>query len=208
MKVKITFCLVLVGFASGTVASDGVVSGDVGYIYSGEQEGSYLETNLFYGLPWGVNGFTYVDLYNLGGYFGETSLDKPMWKGVGPKIHLQHVDEPFSNAGLGVSAVIPGLPEGIFLKVGLVPLWTNKYGSMKKTMAEYCFSVELPEKFVLSGFGNVDLVSKPTWGYGELEIARRIGKNVRIGYSASLCSKGHGKATPDLEHRIALRIGF
>ena len=51
------------------------VSGNIKYIHTSDESrssGSYLESNLFYGLPRGISGYSFVDLY----YHGMVILEE------------------------------------------------------------------------------------------------------------------------------------
>ncbi|HUW43562.1 MAG TPA: hypothetical protein VMV95_01195 [Bacillota bacterium] len=188
-----------------------IKKGSVEYIQSEINENSYARPNLFYQLG-KINGFTFMEFYkNHKGYFGKTSLDKEVFKGISAKAIINHSGEPFGQLGLGVKAKIPHLPKGVYADVGLAPLWVdNEWKIMNKIEAQYFFDISLPLGFSVNSFGTMDFAGTdgkgPQWGYGEINLGKDIGP-VRIAYNPALLNKGN--ALPRLEHRatISLNLG-
>jgi hypothetical protein len=198
-------------FSKPTIA--GELNGDIGYVHSEEKDRSYVEANVFYGLPARIRGFTFLDFYRgEGGYFGKTILDKSLVKGLNLRGQVVHGNELYTQAGIGVSFDASGMPPKTFANLSLIPFWMSKDGESieNKSVLGYCVGADLPYDFSIKCFGDVNLDSEDgiTWEYGELELSRKIGLNGMMGYSAALANDGAGKSTPKLEHRIAIRFKY
>lgn len=186
------------------------VSGNVKWIQTTEEAksyGSYVESNVFYGLPKGVNGYTFVDLYNDGGYFGRTSWNKEIGNGISGNVEVNHFDEPVSNIGVGLKAQVPKLPENAFATISLMPLYVDRKGNRVNNQAllQYFGILNLPKGFTLFSFGELD-VARGEWLYGELELGKKLFGVIRGSYNPSLISDGD--MIPDLEHRFAVTVDF
>ncbi|KYK26581.1 hypothetical protein AYK26_07410 [Euryarchaeota archaeon SM23-78] len=182
------------------------LSGDVEYIITKDKADHYLRPNLFYTLPGDIQGFTFIELYKGGGYYGRTTLDKMIKGDIGLTGQIIHASHPGSEFGLGLTAIIPHLPKSMFGKVAVRPLWIDKQGKLvDKLMTDYFVDITLPKGFKISTFGGWDLRAKggPQWDYGEIFIGKEFGK-VKIGYCGALINDGD--ALPDLQHRIAVGL--
>ena len=213
-NVRNIFCSILVvALATALpIKAEDNVSGDIGYVHSEVKDNSYVEANVFYKLPGKIKGYTFADFYNgEGGFVGKTSLNKPLWKGVGPRAQIVHGNRLFTRAGLGIEAKIQKMPKNTYMKMRFMPLWIDENGKLaeNRVVAGYSCGADLTRGFSLNSYGEMNLGAKngSTWSYGEIELAKKFG-DMRLGYSVALNNKGEGKATPDLEHRIALRFNF
>ena len=177
------------------------------------------ESKLYYGSMSSFGGnffphheYTFVDFYNgEGGFVGKTSLNKPLWKGVGPRAQIVHGNRLFTRAGFGIEAKIQKMPKNTYMKMRFMPLWIDENGKLaeNRVVAGYSCGADLTRGFSLNSYGEMNLGAKngSTWSYGGIELAKTFG-DLRLGYSVALNNKGDGKATPDLEHRIALRFNL
>lgn len=184
------------------------LDGNIKYVHTKDVANSYVEASAFYKLPGKISGFTFVDFLNGKGYFAKTSLEKNVASVVNAKAQLVHANEPTTQAGVGVSAVIPHMPKNTFAKVSVMPLWFDAYGRVKdKVIVGYFGSVDLPMGFELSSFGewNIGAEGGPKWAYGEIELGKNIGP-VNVSYNPALV--GDGDAIPRLEHRVSAKIDF
>lgn len=192
--------------------AQGNVSGSVEYIQSMQKDGnSYARLNGFYTLPKGISGFTFTELYKDGkGFYGETALDKEIKNGLGIKLRAFHANEPLTKAGIGVTQSIPHLPKNAFAQVGFIPVWVGNKGKTvgDNAVTQYFASVDLPHGFRVSSFAEWELLGKDgvQFGYGEINVDKKINSNLTIGYNPVLINKGN--AVPRLEHRVVGRIGF
>ena len=186
------------------------VSGNVKYIQTTEESnssGSYPECNVFYELPRGINGYTFIDLYDHGdGYFGRTSLNRELGRKVRGNVEFNHFNELFSNVGVGIKAQIPRLPKDAFATVNVMPFYVDRRGNRVKNkgLLQYFGSLTLPKDFTLSSFGEWD-IARGKWEYGEVELTTDLGP-FTAGYNGGLI--GDGDATPNLEHRASLIVNF
>jgi hypothetical protein len=203
----------LVGLSTilGT-ARAGSVSGDIGYVAREQNKDSYAEANVFYGLPGKINGYTYLDKYNEdGAVYGKTTLTKAIAdSAVSARVQGIHNDEELQHTGIGLEAKLQ-TPKNIFATVNCTPVWLNGDGQKEEDVikAKYYISIDLPMKFNLSSFGEVNVANTKgvTWEYGEIELAKRFG-NFAIGYNAGLWSKGDGIIAPKIVNGIAVRYKF
>jgi len=180
------------------------VSGNVRYIHSEINQNSYVQSNQFYKLPQKIRGFAFLDFSKSNGYYGKTSLEKEIYKGINLKNQTIHCNEPLTQTGLGISAKpISKIP----LKLSYLPIWIDKQGKkVDKNILGYYFALDIPLGLSLSGFGEWDVSNNPKWTYGEIELKREIKKRVSLSYNPAL--KSDGDASPKLENRISLAINF
>ena len=194
-----------VGLASMLpMKTEAQVAGNVEYIQSEKNEKSFARANAFYGLPQGVNGFSFIEFYKNGdGYFGKTMLNKPIVSGLGPKVEAVHDGELVSRVGFGASLSVPGMPKGSYLNLGLIPVWLSEEG--KRLQAQYAFGFNLPKGFHFNGFGEMNLRAQggPRWGYGETELTKDIGP-FELGYNMRLYDDGN--ASPKHQHGMILTL--
>ncbi|MDP3986912.1 MAG: hypothetical protein Q8P81_01660 [Nanoarchaeota archaeon] len=195
----------------GRAESDNL-SGNVKYIQTSNESnslGSYPETNVFYGLPRGMKGFTFMDLYTDGdGYFGKTSINKHLTHGVSAKAQAIHGgNNPVENIGLGASVVVPGLPERISASVTGLPVYLDLDGKRvnDKSRWSYFINTSLPRGFNVSSFGEWNVADSPKWTYGEIELTKQVGP-VTIGYNIGLID--NDSAIPCLENRASVIASF
>ena len=185
------------------------LDGNIRYIQSKNNAKSYVETRVFYDLPWNMKGYTFIDFYKNGnGYFGKTFWNKTIKYSVGLEEQIIHNNEPFTETGFGVNAFIPYIPKKAFAKVSVVPLWFDKNGKLEdKVTVGYVGSIDLPKGYKLSSFGEWDIGAKggPKWTYGEIDLGKKIGP-VYVSYNPALIS--NGDATPRVEHRISVSVDF
>lgn len=225
MKKKIRNLATAVAIAAASILPmkglEAQMHGSAEYIHNAEKtENSYGRFLGFYNLPEGIGGFSFMELYKNGkGYFGKTYLDKSLVGRVGPRIEADHIGNPLSQIGVGVSTTIPGLPEGAFARVGVLPFWIGREGEKivgNKTMLQYAFSVPITKGLNLRGFGDWDLSAEggPQWSYGELETTVNLGemlgidalKRIKAGYNPVLLNDGD--AVPQVEHRGIVGVRF
>lgn len=204
---------IVVGAATLALSSpriDADVSGNIKYIQTTQESnslGSYPEANVFYGLPRGISGYTFLDLYNHdGGYFGRTSWTKDFrdTDELALKLEGNHINTPLSDIGFGARVNIPKLPESIYGNVSLMPFYFNKKGVVTKSLFQYYATTNLPYNLNLSSFGEWNL-RNGQWEYGEVELAKDLGF-FRAGYNCVLLN--NSDAIPTLEHRASVIVDF
>jgi hypothetical protein len=183
------------------------IKGNVEKIFSQKKENSYVRLNAFYGLPLGINGYTFIEHYKDGkGYFGKSMLAKPITKNLAGKMEMIHINDPLSQAGFGLEATLP-TPKGTTAKVKFLPVYLDdkgKYVKDKKVLGYFIFA-DLGKGFEFSGFGEYNADAKQ-WGYGEFELNKSLGKGIKIGYNPALMPEG--KPLPKVEHRAKVQINF
>jgi hypothetical protein len=166
----------------------------------------YVAANMFYQMPSGIDGFTFVN-FSEGGYYGKTTLKKQIDEGISVRGQTVHANEPITQTGVGIGAVVPGLPKNTFLEVNYMPAWFDENGLVEdQAQAGYFVSVNLPAGIQLSSFGDWNVTGlNPKWMYGEVEVSKKFGP-VSVSYNGALI--GDGDATPDIEHRVAVAAEF
>ena len=165
----------------------------------------YARPNIWYTLPGHIEGYTWGEFYSSGGYYAETYLDRPVTHGFMVASQMEHIDEPFTQAGIGVGYQIP-LPENAYANIKFLPFWMDKDGvAHGKMEINYCAGVELKHGIKLDTFGVVN-PKIGQWDYGEVTLTKSIGKKVDAGYSAAL--KNKGTLAPYVEHRAIVRVNF
>jgi len=181
------------------------VHGNVKYINSEKNEFSYIQNNNFYKLPFGVKGYTFFELYKNKGYYGKTSLEKEIYKGIALKTQTTHINEPVSQHGIGASLKIPGTS----LKLSHLPSWVDKQGKkIDKKVAGFYFSLDnLPYGLDFFAFGEWNTSKSPEWSYGEIEFYKDFG-NYMVSYNPAFKGKTKPSTIPRVEHRIAVGVNF
>lgn len=168
-----------------------------------------LRPNLFYNLPGKIKGYTFLEFYNKGGYFGKTILNRP-FKNMTLEGEIKHINDSYSKHGMGIGKKIQFTKDS-FLKFKLLPLWFDKAKLISDNTACYSFNVNLPHKTHIGGFGEINLtnnLSNARWGYGELEVGRKMTKRIDAGYCAALKCEGPGKIIPRIENRVFGRVNL
>lgn len=192
------------------------LSGDLTYFAAQEADSgaptTYAEINHSAKLPYGIGTFGFIDLYGEGnGYFGKTVVEKSLTEKLSLRGHALHINEPFSQAGFGLSYVLP-TPKKVFAKLSYLPLWIDSEGKKVEDnqILGYFASVDLPHNLSLFSFGEINPVAAkgPQWSYGEIELAKNFGKKFSIGANIQLNCKEPGKLEPEVVPRLAARIKF
>jgi hypothetical protein len=197
-------------FSATTLCSAQQVSGNLKYFQATKPaECSYTEANTFYSLPGGINGYTFMDVYGDRTSSGKTTLSKKTGEDNISLIgRIVHSDEPLTEAGIGFQNQV-NLKNGYF-SVNLIPFFFDKEGNHEsgRMAIEYCFGRELGRGFNLEAFGDWMINhGKTSWDYGEIELTKKFGKHLKIGYSGALCSHGNS-VMPKLQHRAVVRWDF
>jgi hypothetical protein len=181
----------------GIGAKKADASGYIKYTQA-EKKNSYTEVSADYPIL-SINGSTFIDFYNNGGYLGRTSLRKKILKDVNCKLKINHDNALFAQAGLGIETIGN-------LNISFMPLWADSKGRVKdKCILGYSGNVDLPKGFKLNFFGEWNLGKSIQWGYGEIDIGKKIGP-VSISYNPAL--NWDGDFSPSLEHRAAVKKEF
>jgi hypothetical protein len=187
------------------------LSGSMEAIKSFKPKQSYVRPQLFYDLPADIKGFTFLEFYQDGNsYFGRTNLTKEITKGIGLRAEAIHGSGFPDNYGLGLDATISN--EKVFANLYLTPFFVNnKLKKIEnKVLSGYFASMKLPFDLQLSSFGEWNLNGKDgvEWTYGELNLEKKLNKNLSVSYNPALKNKGVGKVIPRLEHRITAKYTF
>jgi len=184
-------------------------TGDVTYFVGGEAKSgaqtSYLQIDHSTTFPYNFKVSGFMDLYENGnGYFGKTILEKGLVDRLNLRSHITHVNDPFSQAGLGLSYALP-TPKGTYAKVGYLPFFVDD-----KQIVCIGAGIELAKDLTLSAFGEMNIAAEkgPEWCYGEVELAKKFGKHFSVGANLQLNRKGPGEATPEVVPRLSLRYLF
>ena len=187
------------------------LSGSMEAIKSFKPKQSYVRPCLYYDLPAGIKGFTFVEFYQDGNsYFGRTKLTKEVTKGIGLRSDIIHGTGFPNNYGLGLNVNMP--KNKILKNLYLTPfLVDNKLKKIEnKVLSGYFASIKLPFDMQLSSFGEWNLNGKNgvEWTYGELNLEKKLGEKLSISYNPALKNRGAGKPIPRLEHRATLKYTF
>ncbi|MBN2051906.1 hypothetical protein JW756_00205 [Candidatus Woesearchaeota archaeon] len=202
-------CAAIVGALSLPIKAKAQVSGSLEGIAGQTKQSTYLRGNFFYGLPGKIGSYTFIELYQDGGYFGKTMLGREIVKGVSAKGEIVHCNEPLSQIRLGLEAKLP-TPKGTTLQVKALPLSIDKRGSIiqDRFMAGYFADVQLGKGLSISSFGDLNLAAKggPIWEYGEVSLKKYVWDGVSIAYNPALISQG--KLAPRVQHRVTIGVDF
>ena len=187
------------------------LSGSMEAIKSFKPKQSYVRPCLFYDLPANIKGFTFLEFYQDGdSFFGRTKLTKEVAKGIGLRGDIVHGTGFPNNYGLGLNVDLPG--KNVFTNFYLTPfLVDNKLKKIEnKVLSGYFVSMKLPLDIQLSSFGEWNLNGKNgvEWTYGELNLEKKLNKNLSVSYNPALKNRGTGKPIPRLEHRITAKYTF
>lgn len=202
----------LVGLAGLVETAAGQTSGGITYFASRESKSpapnSYVELDHSTQVSDTARVSGFLDLYEKGGYFGKTSLDKTISKNSGLRAQAVHGNEYLSQVGVGVNYTLP-TPENTFAVVRYIPAWFDRNGNHvnNKQIVGYFASANLPKDLNLWSFGELNIGKrKPLWAYGEAELSKKLTENTSIGINAQL--NGKGGLTPEVVPRIAFRAKF
>lgn len=214
---KKTLRNILAGISIGVASllpmkSNAQINGNIEGIKSFEPEKSYVRTNLFYGLPLEIKGYTFGEFYSDGeSHFIKTSLDKAVYGNFGIKEQIIAGSGFNTRFGLGASATIP-TSDKTSAKIYFVPAWIDTKGKKvdNRSIFGYFVSANLPFGFKASNFGEINIGAKngTEWGYGEFSLGRDILENLSLSYNPALKNNGIGKAVPKLENRVTLKYTF
>jgi len=169
-------------------------------------DSAYTEVTAGYTLPESIEGFTFIDSFDDGSYFGKTSLTKDIGLGDKIKSTIIHADDIYSSIGLGMSRDYSSSLAD--LTVGFLPLWFDKEGdSLDQATLDYFVSVkDLPFGLDLTSFGEwIISEGSAKFDYGEIMLSKKVG-DITIGYNPALI--GDGDSTPDVEQRISIGYDF
>ncbi|GEM_PF-1738826 len=191
-------------------------TGDVTYFVGGEAESgaqtSYLQIDHSTTFPYNFKVSGFMDLYENGnGYFGKTIVEKGLVDRLNFRGHIVHIDDPFSQAGFGLSYALP-TPKGTYAKVGYLPYFVDDEGQHVDDKQIVCFGagIDLAKDVTLSAFGEANLAAEkgPQWCYGEVELAKKFGKHFSVGANLQLNNQGAGELAPEAIPRISFRYLF
>jgi len=191
-------------------------TGDVTYFIGGEAESgaqtSYLQIDHSTSFPYNFKVSGFMDLYEDGnGYFGKTIVEKGLAGRLNFRGHIVHIDDPFSQAGFGLSYALP-TPKGTYAKVGYLPFFLDSEGQHMDHKQALCFGagVDLAKDVTLSAFGEMNVAAEkgPQWSYGEIELAKKFGKHLSVGANLQLNCQGPGEEAPEVVPRLSLRYRF
>lgn len=173
---------------------------------------SYLEPGMFYKLPGDVDVFSWVDIDQKGGYYGESNFKKKINSKLNAKAQLNHPNSLMGRLGLGASINVPFLPKNAFAEITALPIFFNKDGqTIDRKEINYFVKIDLPYGIEASSFGEIiqENGGETKWGYGEIKIEKEIGNSgIKIGYNPALRNQGEGRMTPKVEHRISISANF
>lgn len=191
-------------------------SGNVAYFIANESsstaQNSYPEINHKTTLPYATTVSGFLDFYGHdNGYFGKTVVEKGIVENLNLRTHVEHINQPISRVGAGLSYSIPGMPKGTFAKLGYLPYFVDDEAKQvdNRQIATFAVGATLPRNFSLLAFGemNIDGAEGPQWAYGEIELAKNFGR-FSVGANLQLNGQGVGRATPEFIPRVSLRTRF
>ena len=78
-----TICGIVLGSLLPLKKAEAQITGNIGYTHSENDSTSLVEAQAFYELPKKIDGFTFLDFYKKGSYFGKTYLGK----NISPRIN-------------------------------------------------------------------------------------------------------------------------
>jgi len=173
---------------------------------------TYPEINHSTTLPYGMKVSGFLDLYGHDkGYFGKTSFDKTLTERLSLRVQDIHVNAPLSQVGFGAIYSLP-TPGKTFAKVSYLPLFLDSKGNQvdDKQMIAFVAGASLPYNCSALAFGEVNVAATkgPQWGYGEIELAKKINDRVSVGLNLQLNNKGQGQIAPEVIPRLAVRGTF
>jgi hypothetical protein len=191
------------------------LSGSIETIKSSKPKNSYIRPCLFYDLPAGIKGFTFLEFYQKDkekdekSYFGRTKLTKEIIKGLGLRLDAVHGSGCPVNYGLGLNVNIP--TKKVFTNFYLTPFFVNnKLKKIEnKVLSGYFASTKLPFGLELNSFGEWNLNGKDgvEWTYGEVNLEKKFKQGkFSVAYNPAL--KNKGGPIPKLEHRVTARYYF
>jgi hypothetical protein len=191
-------------------------SGNVAYFIANESSStapnSYPELNHKTTFPYATTVSGFLDFYGQdNGYFGKTVVEKGLIENLNLRTHVEHINQPLSRVGAGLSYSIPGMPKGTFAKLAYLPYFVDDEAKQvdNRQIATFAVGATLPKNFSLLAFGEMNMAASegPQWCYGEIELAKNFGR-FSIGANLQLNGQGAGRATPEFVPRVSLRGKF
>ncbi|MBS3050757.1 MAG: hypothetical protein J4400_01255 [Candidatus Aenigmarchaeota archaeon] len=175
-------------------------------VVSENRQESFVRPNIFYRIG-NMKAYTFFEFYRSEEYFGKTIIGKDMWKGFGPTGELVVGSDTRNRIGAGVKYSFDGKKADFSLK--FLPAWFDTGGHEERVMLGYSGSLELPQDFDVSVFGEIDVDSPhgAEWGYGEISIGRNFGK-FRLSYNPLLKNRDDGILKPRMEHAVCASYKF
>lgn len=190
------------------------VSGSVEHFQSAEKDMSYQRGNFFYALPGNIKGYTFLEAYEDGSAFAKTSLTRKLSESVSALTLMRHINEGFSDAGIGLKYSVPFKENtnGKYASLAFTPFWANADGHRVRNRAILGFAVgmDIAPKVSIGTFAELNLNSKngAEWGYGEAYAKYKVNDKVSVGYHPALRNNGKGKIIPRVEHRLVAEWRF
>ncbi|MEI7718471.1 MAG: hypothetical protein WCI72_01270 [archaeon] len=194
------------------------LTGNVAYFMAGSANSgaqtTYPELNHSLTLPYNTRVSGFFDFYQGdNGYFGKTVVEKGLTDRLNARVNIEHINEPFSRAGFGLSYSLP-TPKGTFAKISYLPMYINKEGEKvdNRQVVGFAAGAELPADFSVLAFAEVNVAARKgvQWGYGEVELAKKFGEDKRfsVGLNLQLNNQGAGNPVPEVVPRAVVRVGF
>ncbi len=207
---------------AGTLPAQEIsVNGNLKYFQkTGHDMQSYPEYNAWIsGLPGKARVYGWGDLNEDGSYFGKTEISRGITKNISAVAQAVHANRPFAEGGLGLQLNIPMKKSDRYGNVKVLPVWVNRQGESMpgNALFGYAFGRNYDNGWDVSTFAefNINAPKKEKftgkrsfrWGYGEIEVNRQMGPNLKIGLNAGLYFQGMNKF-PEIEARVQFRHDF
>jgi len=210
MTDKKALTTILAGVLAATTMT-GTAQSSIERMQTTEKSTSRIRPHLFYDLPFGVKGYTFIEFYDDGSsYYAKTGLTKKITDHLDARVDVIDISSATDQIGLGLEYKIP-TGEKTLAKVKAMPVYfgfDGKYVKSKAVMGFYYHQkihVPILKDASVVAFGEIDLAKKggPTWSYGELHVQKSL-KDYVLGIGADL--KSDGDITPHPE--LSIKLGY
>lgn len=213
MKSKKIMTGVLAGaLAAATIA--GKAQSNIELMQTADKTTSRVRPNLFYKLPGGIKGYTFIEFYEDGkNYYAKTGLTKKIAGSLDARADIIDMSFAKDQVGLGLEYKLP-TGEKTFAKVKAMPVYFGMDGKyiQSKAVLGYYFEqkvyVPLIKDAKVVAFGEIDVAAKggPKWSYGELHAQKSLDDFV-LGIGVDLRSKGKLIPQPELSVKLGYVFG-
>jgi hypothetical protein len=212
--IKMTSKKLLTAILAGALAATTMTAkaqSNIELMQTTDKATSRVRPNLFYGLPFGVKGYTFIEFYEDGkSYYAKTGLTKKIKGGLDARVEVLDFSAATDKIGIGLEYKIP-TKEETFAKVKVMPVYfgfDGKYAKPKVVMGFYFeqkIYVPILKDAKVVAFGEINIAAKggPTWSYGELHVQKSLDDFI-LGIGTDLTCDGN--ITPHCG--LSIKLGY
>lgn len=207
MKKRIVFIILIILSAVAFGQSS------IEYLQTDEASTSRIRPNLYYDLPLGIEGFTFIEFYTdkSSEYYGETYLTKNVIGMFGVRADIFHTSLFEDVIGFGIYADIVS-NDNLFFQLKYIPAYFEFRGIERWKrfgVLGYClawdFTANPLGRWQLNSFADFNIHAQEL-SYGEIYLDKYVTDDFLIGLGADL--RTIGEAAPEAKLGIDLKFMF